>query len=80
MYQVHEIPACSPYLSKAGDKKKLADSAVYPRDFGMAVAALFRKEGCRQAAELDFQYKASAEDMGALEDFRFGKNAWWRKL
>ncbi|CAK9025813.1 Putative rhamnose biosynthetic enzyme 1 [Durusdinium trenchii] len=64
----------------AGDKKKLADSAVYPRDFGMAVAALFRKEGCRQAAELDFQYKASAEDMGALEDFRFGKNAWWRKL
>ena len=59
----------------------MAESAVYPRQFGLAIASLLQKEPRDQGpTSLNFEYKASGDDKGALEDFHVGKNAWWRKL
>lgn len=69
-------------MSKAGDKKKLSESAAYPRPFGMALAGLFKKGSADHGfSQLVVDYPAVGDDLGALEDFLKGRTrAWWRRL
>ncbi len=58
----------------------LADSAVYPRPFGDAVAQLMQPRGPRPTTIPDMDaYPGDDDDMGALDDFLKGsRNTWWR--
>lgn len=69
-------------LSKAGIKKALEKSAAYPRDFGLAVAALVSRKGRRPSDDkIDFIYPYQDDHLGSLNDFRRGpKKAWWKTL
>ena len=64
---------------KAGIPKMLADSAVYPRAFGDAVAQLMQPRGARPDTIPDLNAYTGQDDMGALDDFLKGsRNTWWR--
>ena len=70
--------------SKVGIKKKLTNSAIYPREFGNAIAALLPIPGARPTGEPDassfHSYPSSDSDWGALDDLLKGSDkAWWRK-
>ena len=67
---------------QVGDKKMLAASAAYPRQFGLAVAGLLPKRKERPRDEpLSLESPFEGSDLGALDDFlRGSKVAWWRKL
>ena len=68
--------------AKAGNKKKLADSAVYPRAFGYALAALLgERTPAPKTLRVTADYRGAGDDLGALDDFLFGRRAaWWRSL
>ncbi len=57
-------------------------SAVYPRDFGIAVANLMVTRGKRPIVDVDVHsYPSPQNDLGALDDILKGSsNTWWRKL
>lgn len=60
----------------------LAASAVYPREFGMAVSELIPQRQPRlcEHAALDMNYPGG-DDIGALDDLRKGvAKTWWRKI
>ena len=78
-----------PFLSlaalataKAGIKKALAASAVYPRGFGHAVASLLHPTRHRPTGDVDTgAYYPSGNDLGALDDLlKGGRHTWWRNL
>ena len=68
--------------TKAGVKKRLEQSAAYPREFGLEVSKLLNPTSSRMSGEItDFTYDAEDEDLGCLNDILFGATrAWWRKL
>ncbi len=68
---------------KAGRKKELATSAVYPRDFGLAVAGLLgrRWPPVGKVDKINLAYDFMDDDLRALDDLLIGPNrTWWRKL
>jgi len=66
--------------SKAGIKKALAKSAVYPRQFGLAMAALVPRGGVRSESEvIDVDYPGN-DHLDSLSDLTKGPHkSWWRK-
>lgn len=72
------------HRAETGDKRKLRLSAAYPRDFGLAIAALLgsRSMTTGDTSGIDFGYSgAMADDCGALDDLLKGTSkCWWRKL
>ena len=69
--------------SKAGRKSDLANSASYPRPFGLAVAGLIGKRGevPLRNEPIDLWYDGYGDDLRALDDILLGKErTWWRKL
>ena len=67
--------------SQVGNKKALAQSAVYPRQFGVAMSELMQPRLKRSKGDLDFKSYPATHDMGALDDLLRGRQAtWWRKL
>lgn len=69
---------CPP---KAGNKAALSQSAIYPRGFGMAIAALMPERGERlESTEVDLKAYDGFDHLGSLDDLTQGrKHAWWRK-
>lgn len=67
--------------SKAGNRAALAKSAEYPRDFGMAVAALVPRRGDRpETNEIDLESYNGSDHLGSLDDLIKGRaDAWWRQ-
>ncbi len=60
----------------------LAASAVYPREFGEAVAQLIPQRQPRlcEHAALELSYPGG-DDIGALNDLRKGAHkTWWRQI
>ena len=68
--------------SQVGIKKALALSAVYPREFGLAIAALLPVTGGRPLNdEIDISYPGTGLDLGALDDLLKGpRKTWWRLI
>lgn len=68
-------------LTQAGKRSALAQSAEYPRPFGMAVAALVPERG--DVPEDDFVDLTSytgQDHLGSLHDLIKGRKlAWWRQ-
>ena len=66
---------------KAGNKKALAKSAIYPRDFGVAIALLVpKKGGTHTTDDIDISYPDGSDHLGSLDDLLKGsKKTWWRK-
>ncbi len=60
----------------------LRHSAVYPRDFGLAVSDMMLPRGPRSSANVDLHsYSGAGDDRGALSDILKGSNrTWWRQL
>ena len=84
-FQSHHLIKSIPLLNqtKTGIKKKLAASASYPREFGLAIGAIVPSRGTRpDSDEICLDYPASnPDDMGALDDLLKGsKLTWWRDL
>ena len=75
-----EVPHRKHLASEAGIKSELAKSANYPRDFGLAIAALVPARGRRPVEEsLDLTYQGT-DHLGSLDDFFKGaQNTKWRK-
>ena len=72
-----------PPHSKAGKKRALSESAVYPRAFGIAVAGLIGERGPVRPIDekLDISYPVCTDDLRALDDLLIGPaRTWWRKL
>ena len=65
-----------------GYQKALALSAVYPREFGLAIAALLPVIGGRPLNdEIDISYPGTGLDLGALDDLLKGpRKTWWRLI
>ena len=68
--------------SEAGVKRELARSANYPREFGLALAALGPRTGIRPTDDgIDLNYPNGSDHLGSLDDLRKGPSkTWWRKL
>lgn len=69
-------------LAQAGIPRMLRQSAVYPRDFGIAVANLMVTRGKRSGVDVDIHsYPKPVDDLGALDDLLKGsRRTWWRRL
>lgn len=67
--------------SKAGIKKALTQSAIYPRGFGLAVAALLPERGLRpKNDEIEALGYVGVDHLGSLDDILLGsKKTWWRE-
>ena len=65
---------------KAGIKSALAKSAVYPFEFGMAIASLIPKRGCRSSPHaFTLGSYVGDDEWGSLDDLLKGRSeAWWR--
>lgn len=77
------LGGASSLIAQAGRKKQLAESAVYPVGFGLAVGGLIgsRTEVPTRNLPLNINYKGVGDDLGAIDDLLKGpKKAWWRKL
>lgn len=77
------LGGASYIIAQAGRKKQLADSAVYPVGFGLAVAGLIggRTEVPSRSRPLNVQYRGAGDDLGAIDDLLKGRSkTWWRKL
>ena len=66
--------------SEAGIKRELALSANYPREFGLALAALLPRPGVRPTDDaIDLTYPNGSDHLGSLDDLLKGPTkAWWR--
>ena len=67
---------------KAGNKKALAASAVYPIAFGMAVAALIPARSNRPSEDaIDLTCFKGEDSLGSVDDLIKGvRRCWWRRL
>ena len=65
---------------EAGIKKALEQSAVYPFEFGMAIASLIPNRGCRLPPHhFTLGSYVGDDEWGSLDDLLKGRSkAWWR--
>ena len=70
-----------PATAQAGNKRCLAESAAYPRGFGLALAGLVGERGVVPGdGPMNMEYP-EGHDLDALKDlFCGGGSTWWRKL
>lgn len=67
--------------SKAGNKKALSQSAVYPLQFGMTIASLVPTRGSRHVGPICLIGYSGEDELGSLDDLNLGrKRCWWRQL
>ena len=83
LFSFYLLLAIACPLSQAGIKQRLEESAAYPREFGLAMAALIgeRRPALASMAGLTYQYPGAGDDMGALDDLLRGADkCWWRHI
>lgn len=70
------------YATKAGNGNILTQSAVYPREFGIAIAGLMPSRGSRPREDgVDLLAYQGVDHLGSLDDLIKGREkAWWRQL